>query len=415
MALVTTLALSLLLFTSTAYAASDGKKIFKTNCASCHFLDDKMSTGPGLAGISGRRPDKQWLFDWVKDNETFAKKNPDAMSLKNKYPGSMNVFAGVLSDEDIKAVVDYIYSEPGPEKKVTDGGGTTTQTGPVVEEKGINPVYLLLTIAAILLILINVLKSVKKNLQNARNRELGLPALPEYTFRQWCSHNKRTVAVVLIFFFAWGSKAAWDGMWDLGVYTGYKPDQPIKFSHKIHAGDNKIACEYCHSGVLKSKVAGVPSVNVCMNCHKGIESGPTTGTEEIAKIYEAAGFDASTKTYSKTPKPLVWNKVHVLPDFVFFSHQQHVVVGKQECVTCHGDLTKMDVAQQTVPLTMGWCVECHHKTEVPGLATDQKTGTAVNAYYEELHKNLKLKYRGKADSLLTVERMGGLECGKCHY
>lgn len=415
LALVTPLALSLLLLSAPAFAAGpDGKKIFKANCAVCHSLGENSGTGPGLHGVSKRHSSKEWAIKWVKDPVGFAKINPEAATAKNLMTSDMTAFGAVLTEEEIKAVVDFVWSEPGPEKK--PGDALVSDTGePVPVEKGINPVYLLIFCIVLLLIVINVLKSVKKNLQNAQNKETGQAPVPEYTFRQWCSHNKRTVAVILIFFFCWGSKAAWDGMFALGVYEGYKPSQPIKFSHKIHAGDNKIACEYCHSGVLKSKVAGVPSANICMNCHKGISSGPTTGEEEIQKIYDAVGFDKATQTYSKTPRPLVWNKVHVLPDFVFFSHQQHYVVGKQDCANCHGDMTKQTVAQQMKPLTMGWCIDCHYKTEVPGLATNKQTNSSVNPYYEEMHKNLKEKYKGKTDSILTVEKMGGIECGKCHY
>jgi hypothetical protein len=141
-----------------------------------------------------------------------------------------------------------------------------------------------------------------------------------------------------------------------------------------------------------------------MNCHKGISKGPTTGTEEIAKIYEAAGWDPDKGAYTKPERPIQWVKVHNLPDFVFFSHQQHVKVGKQDCANCHGDLKTMTTAQQVKPLTMAWCIECHNKTEVPGMKD--------NPYYESLHKKLAEKYK---DQPITVAKMGGIECAKCHY
>jgi len=194
-------------------------------------------------------------------------------------------------------------------------------------------------------------------------------------------------------------------MMDIGVYTGYKPEQPIKFSHKIHAGDNAINCQYCHSTVEKSRHAGIPSLNICMNCHKGIDHGPTTGTAEIAKIYEGIGWDPAKQTYDPTKaKGIKWVKVHNLQDFVFFSHQQHVKVGKLDCSNCHGEVRSMTVAQQVQPLTMGWCIDCHRKTEVAGMKD--------NPYYEELHKKLAEKYKGQK---ITVDKMGGIECAKCHY
>ena len=141
-----------------------------------------------------------------------------------------------------------------------------------------------------------------------------------------------------------------------------------------------------------------------MNCHKGIEKGSNTGTTEIAKIYEAIGWNPETQKYDKQPKGLRWVKVHNLQDFVFFSHQQHVKVGKLDCSNCHGDVKTMTTAQQVQPLTMGWCIDCHRKTEVAGMKD--------NPYYEDLHKKLAEKYKGQK---LTVEKIGGTECAKCHY
>ena len=192
-------------------------------------------------------------------------------------------------------------------------------------------------------------------------------------------------------------------MKEIGVYTGYQPAQPINFSHKIHAGKNAINCQYCHSGVEKSKTAGVPSANVCMNCHKFIQEGPVTGKTEIAKIYAALDYDVEKGTYGPNQKPIKWVKVHALPDHVFFSHQQHVKVGQQDCANCHGKIAEMDTVKQVSPLTMGWCIDCHRKTEVK---------MEGNEYYKELHAKLKEKYKGQA---ITVAAMGGIECSKCHY
>ena len=402
----------LLSFTGLNSFAQDGKKLFKANCATCHHLSDAKNTGPGLAGIS-KRVQKDWALRWVSNNQDILKAG-DAYALKIKAENnnaSMTVFAGVLSPEEIKAVVEYIWTEPGEPGLIADDGGGGKifygfDNGPA--EEGINPYYLTLLIITILLILISALRSVRRNLQNAANEKKGIPHMIVYRhWRHWCSENKRSVALILIVVTCYGSASGWDALFNIGVYQGYKPGQPIKFSHKLHAGVNQIACEYCHSGVLKSKVAGIPTVNVCMNCHKGITSGPQFQEAEIQKIYDAAGWNKTSQKYDKDPTPIVWNKVHVLPDFVFFSHQQHVVAGKQECKNCHGDLTKMDVAQQFSPLTMGWCIECHNKTEVPGMKE--------NPYYEDFHKKLAAKYRGMADTTITVARMGGIECAKCHY
>jgi len=192
-------------------------------------------------------------------------------------------------------------------------------------------------------------------------------------------------------------------MMGIGVYQGYMPEQPIWFSHKIHAGQNGVNCQYCHSGVEKSKVANVPSANVCMNCHKYIQEGTISGTKEIAKIYAALDYNPEKQTYGENQKPIKWVRVHNLPDHVYFNHSQHVKVGKIECTECHGEIAKMDTVYQNSLLTMGWCIDCHRKTEVK---------MEGNAYYNELHAKLKEKYKGEP---ITVAKMGGLECAKCHY
>ena len=194
-------------------------------------------------------------------------------------------------------------------------------------------------------------------------------------------------------------------MLGVGVYTNYMPEQPIAFSHKVHAGENGVDCNYCHSSARKSKHSGIPSANVCMNCHTYINEGKITGTTEISKIYDAVGFDPDSKTYIEgyEQKPIKWVRIHNLPDLSYFNHSQHVVAGKVECQTCHGPVEEMEVLYQHASLTMGWCIDCHRETEV---------AMEGNEYYTELHDQLKEKYKGEK---ITVDKIGGIECGKCHY
>jgi hypothetical protein len=182
---------------------------------------------------------------------------------------------------------------------------------------------------------------------------------------------------------------------NLGRQQYYQPDQPIWFSHKIHSGQNKIDCKYCHFTVDKSLHAGIPPVQVCLNCHNQVKEGKITGTEEIAKIHEAYN----------NGKPIEWIKVHNLPDHAYFNHAQHVVVGKVDCNECHGEVEKMDVIIQTETLSMGWCIDCHRNREV------QFTTNKFYEQYKKLHEQIK----NGEKSRVRVADMGGEDCQKCHY
>jgi len=181
----------------------------------------------------------------------------------------------------------------------------------------------------------------------------------------------------------------------IGRSKDYMPDQPIKFSHKVHAGQNGTDCIYCHSSAADSKSAGIPPVNVCMNCHLIVRNGTRSGSIEISKVIKA---------YEEN-KPIKWVKVYNLPDHVFFSHAQHVGAGGVACVTCHGKVQDKDVITQVPDLSMGWCIECHRTTKV------NFQGNLFYKDYRELAEKLK---KGEIDSV-TVDMIGGIECMKCHY
>ncbi|MBL7918112.1 MAG: c-type cytochrome, partial [Bacteroidia bacterium] len=338
-------------------SAQDGEKLFKQNCAVCHSAHtDQMLTGPGLKGIFDRAPKGDWLTKWILNNEKLIKGGDAyATQIYAKYgKAAMTVFEGQLTEKDVEAILTYIKTPP-VEKVVTGGPATGADEGTAEETKGgIEPIYLILGSIVILIILLYALRGVRHSLQNSANRAEGKEETPEVSFfeeaKQWMQGHRRLVGVFAIILVFGGMKSCWDACYNIGVYydwktqKGYKPEQPIKFSHKLHAGDNEIACQYCHSSVEKSRHAGIPSVNICMNCHKGIQKGPQYGEKEIAKIYEAAGFDPSKNSYDPSKQnPIKWIKVHNLPDHVYFNHSQHVVVGKIDCATCHGNLKEMTV------------------------------------------------------------------------
>ena len=163
----------------------------------------------------------------------------------------------------------------------------------------------------------------------------------------------------------------------VGINQGYEPEQPIHYSHKLHAGDNQIPCLYCHFGAEKGRHAGIPPANVCMNCHRWVKKD----SPEIKKIKEAIA----------TNKPIEWVKVHHLPDFVYFNHSQHVMIGKVACQECHGPVQTMVTMRQENTLAMGWCIDCHRTRGVMP---------------PEGHV---------ADARARDKVLDGLDCQKCHY
>lgn len=384
-----------------------GEKLFKINCAQCHGVGTAKVVGPGLKGIADRvpKPANEWLSKWIKNSSALIKSG-DAYANKIFAENNKMVMPSqALTDQELTDMLAYIANPPVKVNAVAPPVADNTK------DKGTDSstvLYFLIGLIILFLVLINVLGGVKNSLGKLVRQKQGLPE-PEPViynkahFKHLARNNKKLIAIALIVVVSYASQAAWYGLKGIGVYEGYMPEQPIFFSHKIHAGENAINCVYCHSGVEKSKISNVPSANVCMNCHKGIQEGSVTGTKEIAKIYAALDYNPEKQTYGPNTKPIKWVKVHQLPEHVYFNHSQHVVVGKQECTTCHGPIAEMDTVRQFTPLTMGWCIDCHRTTEVK---------MEGNPYYDKLHEELKKKY-GKQP--ITVGMMGGIECGKCHY
>jgi hypothetical protein len=236
--------------------------------------------------------------------------------------------------------------------------------------------------------------------------------------------NKVYIAMGSIILFIAGGYLVAKGAIGLGRQKNYQPVQPIYYSHKVHAGINQVNCLYCHGSAWDSKTAGIPAVNICMNCHKAINEytpGPklineegeeVNGTAEIEKLYKYAGFDPknAAKWDPSMAKPIEWIKIHNLPDHVYFNHSQHIRAGKVQCQSCHGEITAMNEVKQVADLSMGWCVNCHRETKVDFNYTDS-TGNKFYSIYEKFHNDIK---NHKMDSV-RVQDIGGIECQKCHY
>ena len=439
--------------------AEAGKELFIANCASCHNKNMKDNlTGPALGGVEERwsaYPRKD-LYAWIRNSQaSIASGQPRAVELWAKWkPTLMNNFTA-LTDEQIESTILYINQEYTKKPVVANGGTTENET-----KKESGTPWMFIGVALFLALLAFALMRIVDNLSNvARVQAGGRPYnrtwIDTLTSKGFIAFT--VFALTLIF----GYKTV-DNATRMGREQNYEPDQPINFSHKIHAGQNKIDCQYCHDTARRSKQSGIPGANTCMNCHSAVKKGTISGTSEITKIYASIGFDPITSTYiagyedksdkeiedlykkwigqeymlkntltaldengqmtvqnewdgivkalkndsnGKIQGPIEWTRIHNLPDHAYFNHSQHVAVAQVQCQKCHGPVEEMDVVYQFSTLGMGWCISCHRETEVK---------FKDNAYYDQYkryHDELKSGKREK----VTVEDIGGLECQKCHY
>lgn len=391
-----------------------GKKLFKSLCASCHKLDKKL-VGPALGGVEERR-ENSWLKSWIKNNAEFQKVNAEAAEAAQYSATAMNAFPQ-LNDTQIGDIL--YYTTVGEIKKAPAAG--EVMVGNQVLEKNGAPDWLVYLLAAAIVVAFLMIASLLKQVSELKGTKK--PEVQSNLRRDlqelWVGVKNNTFLKVLttIFLLLIGAYVVFGMLFTVGVDQGYQPIQPIAFSHKIHAGENKVDCQYCHSSAKHSKHSGIPSVNVCMNCHKAISevaegteiewNGQIYGKEqldkEIAKVYDAAGWDPDELAYTGEEKPVKWIRIHNLPDFAYYNHAQHVTVAGVKCQKCHGPVEEMDEMYQYSPLTMGWCIDCHRETNV-----DLKS----NDYYAKIHDELAKKYGVEK---VTISQLGGLECGKCHY
>lgn len=426
LAMAAIMSLSLNLRAADKPNAEEGKKLYEANnCGSCHAMDKKV-VGPALRGVTERRSE-EWLIKWIRNNEALRKSgDADANALFKEYGGAaMNIFENLTPDQ-VKHILEYIKTAPKPAApKKVDGGV------PAKAEDSGSTLYILLALIGIFIIVLIILGKVRNTLRRLAAEQSGevldgkggslRGLLPE----KLANMNPTvltvfTVVIVGLVGFVWFYKF---GITEVGVQKGYAPKQPIAYSHKLHAGDMKIDCKYCHIGVEESKSATIPSLNICMNCHKGVQKASTAEGDdispEIAKIYKALDYNpekTGAEAFGPNPKPVRWVRIHNLPDHAYFNHSQHVKVGKLACQTCHGPIEKMEVVQQWSSLQMGWCIDCHRNAGIDA---------ANNNYYAALHekaakelkdKKNKSQYFGPDGKVkITPAMNGGLECAKCHY
>jgi mono/diheme cytochrome c family protein len=394
-----------------------GKALFNSNCAACHKLDKKM-TGPALRNVENRLLedeglDREWLYKWIRNSSSLIKSGDDyANKIYTEYNGAAMTAYPQLSDDDLNNILAYTAQEkPVPVVKAVEASPTGGNNSNGIPNEIILGVFafMFLLLALGLFVVNKTLRSfaAQNNIQlPIKKKSTRKPLWKAFVDNQFLMLCSAIIMLLVSAYFVYGF------LMQIGVNQGYEPVQPIHYSHKIHSGDNEIDCNYCHSSARVSKHSGIPSLNVCMNCHKSIYeyNGETTEEyskefydAEIQKLYKAVGWDDESQEYTGETQAVKWVRIHNLPDFSYFNHAQHVSVGEIECQTCHGPVEEMEIMYQYSPLTMGWCINCHRETNVK---------VKDNQYYEKIHEQLSKKY---GVDKLTAAQMGGLECGKCHY
>lgn len=380
--------------------AKNGEKLFKANCTACHALD-KQVIGPALGGVVDRLKteqslDTEWLHKWIKDNKALrASGDKYANEVFEKFNKTEMLAFPNLTDKDIDDILEYSTNPPAPEPVAEAGAAGGVDSAVALEQaqkQSLDSKIILVSLVAIgglLLWLLLTLNKLVKLQQSAQLTEFNDSRATSFAdvYKKYHYVGKGFL-IILGVLAAYGG---WNSLMSIGVYKGYKPEQPIYFSHKIHAGENKIDCQLCHSSAKYGKVSEIPSMNVCMNCHRTISEYNGKYLEpgkdkafydgEIQKIYEATGWDPATQSYTGKTQPVEWTRIHNMPDFVYFNHSQHVVAGGDAiiasfnkknptakidvaCKACHGKIDTMNVVQMANDFTMGWCIECHRTTEV---------------------------------------------------
>jgi mono/diheme cytochrome c family protein len=376
-----------------AQDAAEGETLFKNNCAACHASTDEVLVGPGLKGISERRP-IEWIIKWVHNPQAMISSGDKyANDLYNKFNKAAMTPYPNFSDDQIKGIIAYIdASNVAPAAPAAGAAPVAGAEGPAAASSGgmmeVLLIGLLIIMVLVLIALLSIVNTLGKITQNpAAAAETPLMQRISANLKE-LSANSAVKTGVLVLALLLGGKATIDAAYGVGIHQGYAPEQPIKFSHKLHAGQYEINCNYCHTGVYSGKGGNVPSANICMNCHNAIKRE----SPEIQKIYTALEND----------EPIQWVRVHNLPDLAYFNHSQHTNVGGLECKNCHGEIEKMEVVEQRSSLTMGWCIDCHRQSDV---------NAKGNAYYDKLVE----VHNKDSKTPLKVQNIGGLECSKCHY
>lgn len=378
-------------------AVEQGKTLFTTNCTVCHAISERV-VGPALAGVTERRT-TPWLVQFIQNSQKLIQSgDSEAVALYNEFNKVQMPSFDYFSEEEVLSILAYIENEskaPAVGAADAPAGDTPGSADAAGADSGVSSdyinliiggfVFILILILIVLILLVVVLTKYLKNKKDLDDDDREIVEGKGKVSDIFKSNG--FIGLLTFVFVAMVLRAVIEGLFTVGIQQGYAPTQPIAFSHALHAGEYQIDCNYCHTGVRKSKNANIPSANICMNCHSSIQ----TESPEIKKIYAAL----------ENNEPIEWVRIHNIPDLAYFNHAQHVAVGEIECQTCHGPVEEMEVVRQHASLTMGWCINCHRETEING----------DNEYYDKLVE----LHSAVSKEPMTVNDIGGLECSKCHY
>ncbi|WP_375322927.1 c-type cytochrome [Candidatus Karelsulcia muelleri] len=407
----------------------NGKNLFKINCTACHALDlKKKLIGPPLYGINEKR-NKEWLHKWIKNNkELINSGDKEAVEIYKKYNKSDMTLFTKLSTKNID---DILYFIKNYNKNIINKNNFKKKKYSFFNH--FNDPFIKIIFLGIFLISLIIINFIYKLIYLLKI--IKYPSIEEFiskkkdTFIEDSFYKKQIILFLIkkilklkeiiifiqIFFSFFVIWIIWVFLMKIDVNKGYKPNQPIFFSHKIHSGINKIHCQYCHYSSLYSKISGIPSLNVCMNCHISINSyngdyllkQKKFIDNEIKKIYKYLGWNEEKINFYENKSNIKWIRIHNLPKFVNFNHSQHIIVAGKEikksknvdliCEACHGYVQNMDQVLMFNDFTMEWCIKCHVNTNI----------NYYNNYY--------LNYYNKNYLNKKISSLGGIECGKCHY
>lgn len=377
-------------------AIKAGESLFNTNCRTCHRLDQRF-TGPALRGVTERRG-LEWTKSFILNSQAMIQDgDAQAVALFREFSNIVMPMHDFLSDDDLINIIAYIEygGKAEADAGAASGEGTEAASGGLSSEYLTIILGVLIFVLLLILVVLGLMVSVLTKYLNNSDKvsEDDKEFINQKSDLKKVFTSDMFIVIVTAIVAALVIKTALDGLYGIGVQQGYAPNQPIAYSHQLHAGQYEIPCQYCHTGVEIGKSANIPSPNICMNCHMHIQNvdGKEGISPEIAKLYDA--YDNN--------RPIEWVRVHNIPDLAYFNHSQHVVVGGVECQTCHGPIEEMEVVYQHSSLTMGWCIDCHRNTDV---------NAHGNEYYDKL-----VQLHADSKDALKVKDIGGLECAKCHY